>query len=227
MNKYHGGTGWLDQTDWRLPSTDLNDLCGQASPAPPNTNNIPNFNCKGSPLGELFYDELGLSQGMPAAVAPDLDLSGLHNVQPYLYWSCNAPDGQRTCDGTLPATGFGWSFSFGNGFQGTDVKRNSLYVMVYYPEDPGSALIDAINDELENYPHLRGTLLSDANRIMVAPTRSLAVGAAATFDAEVDAHRGNQLTGTEANYLIALAQATVAARGSKAPPPPPCKPNCV
>jgi len=228
MDKFHGGDGWLDQTDWDLPSTDLNDLCGQAPPTPPATNNIPNFNCQGSPLGELFYNELGLSQGMPAAVAPNLNLVGVHKIQPYLYWSCNAPDGQRTCDGTLPASGFGWSFSFGNGFQGTDVKRNSLYVMVYYPDLPFDVLIDAINEELENHPNLRDTLRSDANQILLAPTQPLAIGAFQTFAAEVKAHRGNQLTGAQANYLTDLAAATLEARGFQAPhPPPPCKPRCI
>ena len=27
----------------------------------------------------------------------------------------------------------GWSFSFGNGFAGTDLTQNNLYVMVHYP----------------------------------------------------------------------------------------------
>ena len=36
------------------------------------------------------------------------------------------------CTGA-PAPGFAWSFSFGNGFEGTDLIQNDLYVMVYYP----------------------------------------------------------------------------------------------
>ncbi|HYW70770.1 MAG TPA: hypothetical protein VE961_07035 [Pyrinomonadaceae bacterium] len=227
MNKYHGGDGWLGQTDWDLPATDLNDLCGQSPPAPPGTNNIPSFNCQGSPLGELFYNELSLTQGMTAAVAPDLNLTGMQNLQPYLYWSCNAPDTQLTCDGTLPAAGFGWSFSFGNGFQGTDVKKNNLYVMVYYPDFPINVLIDGIDEELRDYPNLRATLVSDADGILFATTKPLAIDAFNAFAAKVKAHRGNQLTAAEVNYLIALAQTILEARQFKTPPPPPCKPRCV
>jgi hypothetical protein len=32
-----------------------------------------------------------------------------------------------------PADGFAWNFSFGNGFQGTNLVGNNLFVMVYYP----------------------------------------------------------------------------------------------
>jgi len=36
----------------------------------------------------------------------------------------------------LPVPNFEWSFSFGNGFQGTDLMVNDLYAMVYYPDPP-------------------------------------------------------------------------------------------
>jgi len=32
-----------------------------------------------------------------------------------------------------PAAGFEWNFSFGNGFQGTNLVGNNLYVMVLLP----------------------------------------------------------------------------------------------
>ena len=55
-------------------------------------------------------------------------------MQPYLYWSCQrAASGADACDGA-PADNFQWSFSFGNGFEGTDVLANDLYVLVYAPD---------------------------------------------------------------------------------------------
>jgi len=36
------------------------------------------------------------------------------------------------CTGA-PQPGFQWSFSFGNGYQGTDLTQNELYVTAYYP----------------------------------------------------------------------------------------------
>jgi hypothetical protein len=99
-------------------------------------------------MGELFYHQLGLSQGSRViATPPDVTVGPFHNVQPYLYWSsCEQPPSPSACttianDGVtrIPAPGFEWSFSFGNGFQGTDVVGNNLYVMVYFPETPAQA----------------------------------------------------------------------------------------
>ena len=37
-----------------------------------------------------------------------------------------------------PASGFEFSFSFGNGFQGTDIFANDLYVTAYFVGPPSS-----------------------------------------------------------------------------------------
>ena len=88
-------------------------------------------------MGHLFYNELGLSQGTPVVPTPNIKVGPFSNFQPYLYWSCSAaPGSQILCQSAPPAPGFGWSFSYGNGFEGTDVVGNDLYVMVYYPEQP-------------------------------------------------------------------------------------------
>jgi hypothetical protein len=127
MNAYQG-VGWLGQTKWQLPPTNSTDTT--------EADCIPGFYCTGSPMGELFYNQLvGLSQGTPVVPTPDINVGPFNNVQPYLYWSCGAaPDSQILCGSDPAAPGFEWSFSFGNGFQGTDIKRRDLYVMVYYPE---------------------------------------------------------------------------------------------
>jgi hypothetical protein len=86
-------------------------------------------------MGELFYNQLGLSQGTPVVPTPDFDVGPFNNLQPYLYWSCAVPDTNPPCQAPPPAAGFEWSFSFGNGFEGTDITANDLYVMVYWPDE--------------------------------------------------------------------------------------------
>ncbi len=120
---------YLGQTDWQLPPM----------PAVDATCSLSNFgfNCTGNPLGNLYYNQLHLSQGTPAVATPAINVGPFQNVQPYLYWSCTAATGSPVlCQTALPAAGFGWSFSLGNGFEGTDVVGNELYVMVYFPDPP-------------------------------------------------------------------------------------------
>ena len=124
--------GYLGQATWQLPPINPVDAsCTLQSSG---------FGCTGSPMGHLFYVQLGLSQGTPAVPTPKVKVGPFNNVQPYLYWSCSAAAGSQVlCQSAGPAPGFGWSFSFGNGFEGTDLVQNNLYVMVYYPDSPPSA----------------------------------------------------------------------------------------
>jgi hypothetical protein len=220
MNAHHHGAGWLDQTNWQLPPILTTDTsCSNDSRF--------GFGCKLSPMGDLYYNGLQLSQGTRVVTPPDLNLDGFNNLQPYLYWSCEGGQGERTCNGSLPAGGFSWSFSFGNGFQGTDVKGNGLYVMVYYPESPAQALDEAIYEELGSKPHLLNLFLTEANQISLAQSYVTTYAALGVFIIEVTAQQGKALTAVEAGYLEALAQATADARGFKPPPPPPCSHRCI
>ena len=128
MNGYTR-TGYLGQTRWQLPPT---------NPDPGCSNKEGGYNCSGSPLGGLYYHHLlkilGVRPGEPVVKSPDIATGPFHNIQPYLYWSCAGDASQTVCSGAPAAPGFQWSFSFGNGFQGTDVIGNSLYVMVYSPD---------------------------------------------------------------------------------------------
>ena len=108
--------GWLGQWRWRLPPS---GPCG-------------NFGCTADPLGGLYYDGLGLRQGQPVVPTPNTSLHGFQDIRPYLYWSCAGPTVVGPCTGA-PQPGFQWSFSFGNGYQGTDLTQNELYVTAYYP----------------------------------------------------------------------------------------------
>ncbi len=123
MNSYNG-IGYLGQTNWQLPPMDLS--CGVS------------YHCTSDsdPLGELFYGQLGLTPGASVVAAPNILVGAFTHMQPYLYWSCKGDTIQAPCQADGPATGFEWSFSFGNGFLGTDVLKNDFYVIAYYPGPP-------------------------------------------------------------------------------------------
>jgi uncharacterized protein (TIGR03437 family) len=126
MNAYNGA-GYLGQTNWGLPP--LDPACDAS------------YSCAsaGNPLAELYYDQLGLKAGTPVVATPNIAVGPFQNIQPYLYWSCQAATIQAACLTTGPAAGFEWSFSFGNGFEGTDVLANDLYVTAYFAGPPSSA----------------------------------------------------------------------------------------
>lgn len=113
-------SSYLGQTDWRLP---------------PGDPGCPNYDCTGArnPMGELFYRQLGLSEGDPVVTVPDLPLGPFHDFQPYLYWACEGQSFDAQCKPGGPAPNFEWSFSFGNGFQGTNILADELYVTAYFP----------------------------------------------------------------------------------------------
>ena len=72
-------------TDWRLPSAFNQDGSGPCGPA---------FNCMGSEMGHLFYDELGGTAVSSILASGDPDLALFSNIQADVYWSGTefAPD---------------------------------------------------------------------------------------------------------------------------------------
>lgn len=128
MNHADGGRGYLAQNAWRLPPTVASDPSCSAK-------DTFGFGCKGSPLGSLYSKLLGLRKGEPVVKAPNVDAGPFRGFEPYLYWSCHAAANSLACnsDPDLPSHLFAWSFSFGNGFQGTTMYSNELYVTVYHP----------------------------------------------------------------------------------------------
>jgi hypothetical protein len=105
MNAAH----YLGQSDWQLPSSS-------------------------DDLATLFAD-MGLQPG-DSVLTTHTATGPFKNIQPDLYWTCQRDqDGGSTspCTADLPAPEYGWSFTFGSGFQGTTHDSKYLYVMVYYP----------------------------------------------------------------------------------------------
>ncbi len=126
MNNADQGRGYLGQRDWQLPDT------GPPDPSC-SLKGTTGYDCTGSAMGELFYKQLGLRRGESVVAAPDVKVGPFHDIQPYLYWACEAEAATSPCQANGPADGFEWNFSFGNGFEGTNLLANDLYVIVYYP----------------------------------------------------------------------------------------------
>ena len=104
-----GSHRWLGQKQWSLPSpTELQAL-----------------------YKELEATKL-VSPQQPIVPVPDTTIHGFSSIQPYLYWSCAGSRVTGSCGGPPPEKNQQWSFSFGNGYLGTDLLTNSLYVEVYY-----------------------------------------------------------------------------------------------
>ena len=129
MNRADQGRGYLGQTNWQLPETGPPD--GSCS-----MKGTTGYDCTGSAMGELFYKQLGLRRGESVAAVPDVKVGPFHDIQPYLYWACEAETAASPCQTAGPADGFEWNFSFGNGFEGTNLLGNDLYVIVYYQGAP-------------------------------------------------------------------------------------------
>ena len=110
---------YLGQKNWQLAAIDPN---------------CPGYGCDGAqnPMGNLFYDQLGFVEGGLAVVVPDIAVGPFQNIQPYLYWTCQGAAVQSPCSTDQPAPNFEWSYSFGSGFQGTDLLANSLFVTAYF-----------------------------------------------------------------------------------------------
>ncbi len=127
MNQSDGGHGYLGRTDWDLPDTGPPDpSCSMKG--------ITGFGCTGSAMGILFYKQLGLHPGDSVIPPSQVKVGPFTNLQPYLYWACAGDSPSSPCQASGPAEGFEWNFSFGNGFQGTNLVGNNLFVMVYYPD---------------------------------------------------------------------------------------------
>jgi hypothetical protein len=112
---------YLGSGQWTLPTTQLPDTgCSQLPKAASF-----GYGCTGSQMGTLYYDELGGVKGSTIGLTHNANYSMFNNFQPYLYWS-------STLWTRVPNSAF--SFSFGNGFQGTNVFANDMYVI---PVSPG------------------------------------------------------------------------------------------
>jgi len=127
LNQADSGHGYLGHTDWDLPETGpLDPTCSMKGTT--------GYGCTNSAMGSLFYRQLDFRPGESVIRASEAHVGLFYNVQPYLYWACAGQSASSACQPDGPADGFEWNFSFGNGFQGTNLVGNDLYVMVYCPD---------------------------------------------------------------------------------------------
>lgn len=116
---------YLGSNQWSLPATKLPD---------PNCSQRPQsasfgYGCTGSQMGDLFYNKLGGEKGSTIELTHNANYGLFNNFQPYLYWS--STEWTR-----VPNSAF--SFSFGNGFQGTNVYVNAMYAIAVAPGRVGA-----------------------------------------------------------------------------------------
>lgn len=107
-------TNYLGFNDWRLPTT----LQPDASCSYPSSSDSWGYNCTGSEMGHLFYDELEGTAVNSILSSSDPDLALFQNIQPYDYWSGT---------GYAPATDGAWYFTMDFGYQGASYKGGTMY----------------------------------------------------------------------------------------------------
>jgi len=126
---YQAATAWvkamnaanyLGRSNWQIPNTPILDsTCSFVGPQ----NNSFGWGCSASALGWLYYTALGLSAPNTAVPVVNIKSGPFNNFQPDLYWSQTSlpqPTGDASCCGT---------FSFNNGWQGSNIAANTLFVL--------------------------------------------------------------------------------------------------
>ena len=111
---------YLGYHDWRLPATLQPDAsCGSQSGGV-----SWGYNCTGSEMGHLFYNELGGAAGASIAATHNANYGLFSNLQSTNYWS-----------GTefAPYPGNAWYFVFYNGYQDAYFKDNNWYALAVRP----------------------------------------------------------------------------------------------
>lgn len=114
-------------TDWRLPTT----LQPDASCANQYSFGSGGWNCTGSELGHLFYQELGGVAGNGTNIEDfhNANYSLFSNLVSDQYWS-------STTNGTY--TGYAWEFYFGGGNQYIQNKNGAIRAMAVHAGDIGA-----------------------------------------------------------------------------------------
>jgi len=111
---------YMGYNDWRLPTT----LQPDASCGTQNNWGSLGYNCTGSEMGHLFYNELGGTAGSSISSSTDPDLALFSNVQSHSYWSDTE---------FAPNADFAWGFDFRYGFQ--TFHWAYLYALAVRPVD--------------------------------------------------------------------------------------------
>ncbi|MEN8133094.1 MAG: hypothetical protein ABFS45_23535 [Pseudomonadota bacterium] len=125
---------YLGFNDWRLPSTLVPDSGCTNSDGSPRTDSR-GWDCTGSEMGHLFYDEFGATRLTSVLSTGDsVELAKFTNVRSGNYWS-----------GTefAPNRASAWAFGFGNGVQGTSSKGDFFFAWAVRSGDVSAVPVPA------------------------------------------------------------------------------------
>ena len=121
---------YLGYSDWRLPATLQPDAsCGNQL-----SGVSFGFNCTGSEMGHLFYNELGGAAGSSIAATHNANYSLFSNIQTNDYWS-----GTEYAPNNGPA-GPAWNFDFHVGYQLAVYKTHYFYALAVRPGQVSAAV---------------------------------------------------------------------------------------
>ena len=123
-----GGTGYLGFNDWRLPTTLVPDSSCSSS-----SSESRGFNCTGSEMGHLFYNEFGAAANTSVLTTGDpTELSKFTNIQSGIYWSGTEIDPTRA-----------WAFNFNVGGQDTSFNNRNYFAWAVRSGDVSAIPIPA------------------------------------------------------------------------------------
>jgi len=123
-----GNLSYGGYSDWRLPNT----LVPDSNCVFPSGAVSTGYNCTGSEMGHLFYNELGGVAFSDIATTHNANYSLFNNVKSNFYWS-----------GTeyAPNTSLVYGFFFAQGFQEIDSKTNPADVYAWAVRDGNVAAV--------------------------------------------------------------------------------------
>lgn len=133
-NAWAAGLTVVGVSGWRLPTS----LQPDATCSIQNSNGSNGYNCTGSEMGHLFFNELGGVAGVPIATTHNANynlFTNIQDAQASTYWSGTSE--------SAPNTNYAWNYSFASGYQGTDVKDNGLYAWAVRSGDVAAVPIPA------------------------------------------------------------------------------------
>lgn len=127
---YYDSVRNVTYTDWRLPTTlQLDPACSGQSGV-----DSYGYNCTGSEMGHLFYNELGGVAGQSITATHNTNYNLFQNVQSGLYWSESE---------YAPYPYDAWYFNFLNGGQYMNYKGNDGYAWAVRPGDVAAVPLPA------------------------------------------------------------------------------------
>jgi len=124
---------YLGFSDWRLPTTLVPDSGCTRLDGSPNTL-ADGWDCTGSEMGHLFYDEFGVERLADVTTGDPDKLGKFSYIQLIDYWSATERDTDRA-----------WGFGFASGHQGATGKdiRGVLHAFAVRDSDVNSVPIPA------------------------------------------------------------------------------------